>query len=94
MIEYFYLHLPLEINATVLSRSHSWLICPYSFCIVEPTICITNYDLQGRQFDKVSKLIKVGTEDLEMERAGIITSLGGFDTHSDGNINVVVERQN
>ena len=41
-------------------------------------------DMQGRQFDKVSKLIKVGTEDLEMERAGVITSLGGFDTHNDG----------
>ena len=40
---------------------------------------------QGNQFDKVAKLIKVGTEDLEMERAGIITQLGGFDTHNDGN---------
>jgi hypothetical protein len=40
--------------------------------------------MQGRQFDKVSKLIKVGTEDLEMERAGIVTTLTGFDTHNDG----------
>ena len=50
--------------------------------------------MQGQQFDKVSKLIKVGTEDLEMERAGIITSLGGFDTHNDGNIDVILEWQN
>ena len=40
--------------------------------------------MQGRQFDKVSKLIKVGTEELDLERAGFITALAGFDTHSDG----------
>ena len=37
----------------------------------------------GNQFDKVAKLIKVGTRDLEMERAAFVTSLGGFDTHND-----------
>ena len=41
-------------------------------------------DMQGRQFDQVSKLIKVGTEELDLERAGVITSLAGFDTHNDG----------
>ena len=42
------------------------------------------YYLQGHQFEKVSKLIKIGTENLEMERAGFITMLEGFDTHNNG----------
>ena len=36
----------------------------------------------GKQFLQVAKLIKVDKADLEMERSGFVTALGGFDTHN------------
>ena len=36
----------------------------------------------AKQFLQVAKLIKIDKRDLEMERSGFVTTLGGFDTHN------------